>query len=105
MSFLGGLLLGLVAGLLGDEMSLGVAAAAGGLGGLFGSLFDSLMGATVQQIYYCDTCQKDTERKIHRCGTVTRPHHGWAWLNNDLVNLISSFGGGLVSLALWLIFN
>lgn len=105
VSFLGGLLIGVMAGLLQEEIGLGIAAALGGLGGLSGSLMDSLMGATVQQIYYCDTCQKDTERKIHRCGTVTRPHHGWAWLNNDLVNLISSFGGGLVSLALWLVFN
>lgn len=103
VSFLGGLLLGLVAGLLGDEMSLGVAAAVGGLGGLSGSLFDSLMGATVQQMYYCDTCRKDTERKIHRCGTVTRPLKGWSWLNNDLVNLISSIGGGLVAVGLWLL--
>lgn len=101
VSFVGGLLLGLVAGWLGEGMSLGVAAAVGGLGGLSGSLLDSLMGATVQQIYYCDTCRKDTERKIHRCGTVTRPLKGWSWLNNDLVNLISSIGGGVVALGLW----
>ncbi len=103
VSLLGGMLIGLVAGLLSKEIGVGVAAAIGGLGGLSGSLIDSLMGATVQQIFYCDTCQKDTERKVHKCGTVTRPLRGWAWLNNDLVNLISSLGGGLIAVALWFI--
>ncbi|MBP7997752.1 MAG: DUF92 domain-containing protein [Chloroflexi bacterium] len=101
VSFLGGMLIGLIAGWLGEGIGLGLAAALGGLGGLAGSLSDSLLGATVQQIYYCDTCGKDTERKIHKCGTVTRPLHGWSWLNNDLVNLISSIFGGLVAVGLW----
>jgi uncharacterized membrane protein len=30
---------------------------------------------------------------------------GWGWVNNDLVNLLSSLGGGLVAvgLSLWLL--
>ena len=74
---------------------------AGAIGGLAGSLFDSLLGATVQQIYYCDVCQKDTERKIHKCGTETRSLRGWSWLNNDLVNLVASFVGGIMAVAVW----
>ncbi|MCB8921316.1 MAG: DUF92 domain-containing protein [Ardenticatenaceae bacterium] len=100
VSLVGGLVIGLAAGLLqltqGENM-VAQAALAGALGGLLGSLTDSLLGATVQQIYYCDTCQKDTERKIHTCGTETRPLRGWYWLNNDLVNLISSAAGGIVA--------
>ena len=66
-------------------------------GGAAGSLFDSLLGATVQAIYWCDTCDKETERRLHRCGTETRLLRGWRWLGNDLVNLAASAVGALVA--------
>jgi uncharacterized protein (TIGR00297 family) len=66
-------------------------------GGLAGSLFDSLLGATVQGMYYCEECGKETESAIHHCGQPARPLRGWEWLNNDLVNLISSLIGGVVA--------
>jgi uncharacterized protein (TIGR00297 family) len=96
VSFAGALFIGLVAGMLGRH-SLARLAAAGAVAGLAGSLFDSLLGATVQRIYYCDVCQKETESKRHKCGRPTRPLRGWAWLNNDLVNLWASLIGGLVA--------
>jgi uncharacterized protein (TIGR00297 family) len=102
VSFAGGLLIGLTAGLLSD-LSIVAALAMGGLGGLSGSLFDSLLGATAQQIFYCDTCRKETERKLHRCGQPTRPLRGRPWLNNDVVNLLSSLVGGSTALVLWLL--
>ncbi|MBU1747627.1 MAG: DUF92 domain-containing protein [Chloroflexi bacterium] len=71
------------------------------LSGLAGSLLDSLLGATVQTIYYCDTCQKETERPVHRCGQPTRRLRGWQWLDNDSVNLISSIVGGLLAGLAW----
>jgi uncharacterized membrane protein len=74
------------------------------LGGLAGSLFDSLLGATVQAIYYCPTCQKETERHPqHTCGSLTQPRRGWRWLNNDGVNFLCSIAGALVAVALWLL--
>jgi uncharacterized protein (TIGR00297 family) len=103
VSLAGGAVIGLTAALLSGELSPAVAVLAGAIGGLIGSLFDSLLGATVQQIYYCDNCQKDTERKIHKCGHETRPLRGWSWLNNDLVNLFASLVGGLTAVAVWLI--
>ena len=46
-------------------------------------MVDSILGATVQAMYYCPACEKETERPIHNCGTRTRPMRGVNWLNND----------------------
>jgi uncharacterized protein (TIGR00297 family) len=59
------------------------------LAGFFGSFVDSLLGATVQGIYYCETCQKETEKHPkHTCGGQTTIIRGWKWLNNDWVNML-----------------
>lgn len=71
--------------------------------GLVGSLFDSLLGATVQRIYWCDQCEKETERQVHSCGARTRPLRGWGWMNNDMVNFVSSLVGGLLAGSLGLL--
>lgn len=98
VSLAGGLVIGLVAGLI-TEYSLLVTSLGGALGGLAGSLVDSLLGATVQQIYYSDVRQKETEKKVELDGTPNRPLRGWSWMNNDMVNLISSLVGGFVAMA------
>ncbi len=76
---------------------------AAALGGLAGSLFDSLLGATAQAIYFCPTCQKETEKRLHTCGTPTRRARGWRWLNNDMVNFASSLFGAAVAAGVWLL--
>jgi len=69
------------------------------LAGLLGSLFDSFLGATIQAIYHCSTCNKETERHpLHTCGTPTTLKRGWPWLDNDLVNLGCSLFAVLVAL-------
>lgn len=71
------------------------------LGGLTGSLFDSWLGATVQAIYHCPACRKETERHpAHTCGTLTRHQRGWRWLDNDWVNALSALAGALMTAAL-----
>jgi uncharacterized protein (TIGR00297 family) len=72
------------------------------ISGLAGSFLDSLLGATLQAMYYCPVCNKETERRIHRCGTSTRFLRGLPWMNNDVVNFIATFWGGLVAMALQL---
>lgn len=71
------------------------------LAGWIGSLVDSLLGATVQSIYFCDFDQKETESAIHRCGHAARRIHGWAWLDNDWVNFLSSVAGSAAAVAIY----
>ena len=75
------------------------------LAGLLGALFDSYLGATIQAIYTCPNCNKETERHpLHTCGTTTTLLRGFKWLNNDLVNIGCALTGALLGLTiLWLI--
>jgi uncharacterized protein (TIGR00297 family) len=111
----GGLFIGLMALILGGgEAIWGSGPLNGGhlwlvpigiLGGLAGSTFDSLLGATVQGIYYCPRCQKETEARIHHRGQTTRHLRGWCWLNNDWVNFASSIVGSVMAGVLgWVVF-
>lgn len=70
------------------------------VGGIVGSLIDSVAGATFQRRRWCERCGKPTERLLHNCGTTTRPHGGIVWVNNDVVNAISSLTGAVVGLVL-----
>jgi uncharacterized protein (TIGR00297 family) len=74
------------------------------LSGLVGALFDSLLGATVQAIYRCPQCDKETEKHpVHTCGTQTAQIRGWRWLNNDLVNLACALTGAGVMVVIALV--
>jgi uncharacterized protein (TIGR00297 family) len=71
-------------------------------GGLVGSLFDSLLGATVQAMYFCPACEKETERHpVHTCGTATRRARGWPWLQNDAVNFAATVLGAAATIGIW----
>ena len=71
------------------------------LGGLIGALFESLLGATVQAIYHCPQCDKETEKyPLHSCGTPTEQVRGWKWLSNDIVNLSCALIGAAVGIVL-----
>lgn len=85
-------------------------------GGLAGSFLDSLLGATVQGIYYCAACGRETENPEHRCdgqaslhsqgASPLQPIRGWRWLNNDLVNFLSSIAGGVLATSVaWILWR
>ena len=64
--------------------------------GFFGSLVDSWLGASVQGVYYCAACGKETEKHpLHSCGNHTQLIRGWNWLNNDWVNTFCTLSAAL----------
>jgi uncharacterized protein (TIGR00297 family) len=98
----GAAIIGLAAELLSPQTRLGVTLLVVSLGGFTGSLFDSWLGATLQAIYHCPVCQKETERyPEHTCGSATTLLRGWRWLNNDLVNVACSLVGAGVAVGIW----
>ena len=58
--------------------------------GTIGGLIDSLEGATIQGLYYCNNCQKVTEKQIHKCGNRTQFQKGFRVVTNDFVNVSSA---------------
>ena len=89
----GAAIVALAALLLGWHRSAVCAALVGGVGG---ALVDSILGGTLQVRLRCPKCDKSTERIIHVCGTTTQIVGGLHWMNNDVVNFVSSIAGALI---------
>lgn len=68
------------------------------LAGIGGGLLDSILGATVQEQRWCDSCNTPTEVNPHRCGTPTQHVGGIAGINNDVVNTLCVLAGALVGM-------
>ena len=72
------------------------------IAGFIGSFVDSILGATLQAIYYCPSCNKETEKyPLHTCGTATRQVRGLRWLDNDVVNFACTLGGAII---VWMVY-
>ena len=73
-------------------------------GGAIGAVADSLAGASVQRKGYCVVCLKPTEALRH-CGEPTKATGGNPFIENNVVNVLSSLVGGIVGagvlLAIW----
>ncbi|MFQ6112667.1 MAG: DUF92 domain-containing protein [bacterium] len=68
--------------------------------GFIAQTSDSLLGASTQGQYLCVKCGQITERNIHCSGFRTKLISGWKWINNDVVNFLSSLSGVLLG---WII--
>jgi uncharacterized membrane protein len=63
---------------------------AGTLIGFLGMVVDSYAGSRWQARFHCLHCDQPSERRVHRCGHVTRRRAGVWWLSNDGVNLLAT---------------
>ncbi|WP_238323055.1 DUF92 domain-containing protein [Gorillibacterium massiliense] len=77
--------------------ALAAAALIGGIGGAFA---DSFLGATLQRMYRCSRCGRLLERPQH-CGLPADFARGLPWMNNDVVNVVSSLLGGAAAILVY----
>ena len=70
--------------------------------GFIGNIMDTLIGAFYQQVYVCEQCGIETEKKNH-CHTPTKRIKGHALVDNDMVNFLSGFFAALVSIVMILL--
>ena len=68
--------------------------------GFLGCNFDSLLGATVQATYKCQVCGTITEKKTH-CEQPAKFHKGIKFIDNNVVNFLSTIVGTLTAILLY----
>jgi uncharacterized protein (TIGR00297 family) len=68
------------------------------VGGLGGAAVDSILGATLQRKGHCVVCMKPTEALSH-CGERTKATGGVPFIENNVVNLLSTAVGAALATA------
>jgi uncharacterized protein (TIGR00297 family) len=66
--------------------------------GYLGNLIDTLIGAFYQQVFICQSCGIETEKRKH-CQKATIRIKGIALIDNDMVNFVSSLLAVLLGLS------
>ncbi len=70
--------------------------------GFAGAILDSMIGGSIQAMYRCNVCERITEKKLH-CEVPANLISGWRFVNNDMVNLVSTLFAGIVVAVIYLI--
>lgn len=71
-------------------------------GGIIGSHVDSILGATIQSMNKCVICGSVTESNIHH-NKSTESFKGFKIIDNNTVNLLSTFSGAVSASIVWFI--
>jgi uncharacterized protein (TIGR00297 family) len=74
------------------------------VGGLTGAVVDSFLGALVQRKGYCAICLKPTE-SLNHCGERTKSTGGIPFVENNVVNFLSTLAGAGAALAIVLLLS
>ncbi|XXM73744.1 DUF92 domain-containing protein [Lysinibacillus sphaericus] len=72
--------------------------------GFLGNVLDTVAGAFWQAEFSCVVCHSTTESAVH-CGAATVQSKGYAWLNNEAVNFMSSLFAGVMLFCMLVIIN
>lgn len=70
------------------------------VGGIAGATADSLLGATLQELRFCEACKRTCETDPHACGEPTQRVRGVPGFSNDVVNLLATVVGAAVAFGL-----
>ncbi len=97
-SLVGAVLISLYLGTINWYYVIAASAAA-----FLGVIFDSFLGSVFQIKFKCSECGKITERYTH-CDKPTKQVAGFAFFDNDVVNLLSGVFAAGVSIAAMLLF-
>jgi uncharacterized protein (TIGR00297 family) len=74
---------------------------AGTLVGSLGMVIDSALGALVQGRFRCPNCNAASEWRVHGCGQRTLCEGGLGWVDNDMVNFVTTASASVAGLLLW----
>jgi uncharacterized membrane protein len=74
------------------------------VGGVIGALVDSLLAASAQAVFYCEVCERITERPERCDGGPAEQVRGWWWLTSEGIDLVCAILGAAISAAIigWL---
>ncbi|EKN66269.1 hypothetical protein BABA_16662 [Neobacillus bataviensis LMG 21833] len=70
--------------------------------GYIGNVIDTIMGAYYQQMYVCQRCGIETEKRRH-CQLPTTRIKGFTLVDNDMVNFLSGFLAAIAAIGMTLV--